>query len=325
DNEINQQIAVELLQLAGVQVTLAGNGLQAVERVLAECFDLVLMDLQMPVMDGHEATRRIRAEPQLAGLPIIAMTAHATLEERQRCLDAGMVDHVSKPIDPAQLYAALARHAPKASAPVAAPVAPAPSAEVELPKVDGLDSADGLARMGGNRALYRQLLGRFVELASTPDEIATALSAGDAMTAERLAHTLRGVAGNLGAGGVQAAATSLEQALAARAEPSVLQPLQSQLAQRLDALIAQLRPLLTDSAAARAAPLPDAAEQQQILQSMLAALDQFDVAASELLNTHAALFRALLAPPQYAELVQHIEGYQYPEAHCMLQALVAVP
>src|SRR5262249_6018301 len=113
DNEINQQVAVELMEGVGVAVDVANNGREAVETLEAERDpipdDVVLMDVQMPEMDGYQATARIRSQPRFASLPIVAMTAHATVEERQRCVAAGMVDHVSKPIDPAALYAVLAR------------------------------------------------------------------------------------------------------------------------------------------------------------------------------------------------------------------------
>src|SRR5262249_12779566 len=108
DNEINQQIAVELFESAGAQIKVANNGREAVETLSQgpqpTQFDVVLMDLQMPEMDGYQATAKLRADPRFITLPIIAMTAHATIEERQRCLAAGMNDHVSKPIDPASLF-----------------------------------------------------------------------------------------------------------------------------------------------------------------------------------------------------------------------------
>ena len=110
DNEINQQIAVELLEGAGAQVQVSNNGREALEKVAQSSFDLVLMDLQMPVMDGYQATARIRSDPRYDKIPIIAMTAHATVEERQRCLDAGMADHISKPIDPVTMFATIAQH-----------------------------------------------------------------------------------------------------------------------------------------------------------------------------------------------------------------------
>src|SRR5262249_1527874 len=112
DNEINQQIAVELLQAVGANVDVANNGREAVDKLFAgaSSYDVVLMDLQMPEMDGYQATRKIRSEERFAKLPIIAMTAHATTEERQRCLDAGMNDHIAKPIDPAILYDTIGRY-----------------------------------------------------------------------------------------------------------------------------------------------------------------------------------------------------------------------
>src|SRR6185295_2608855 len=141
DNEINQQIAVELLEDAGAQVQVANNGREAVEKVAQASFDLILMDLQMPVMDGYQATAKIRSDPRFDKVPIIAMTAHATVEERQRCLDAGMVDHVSKPVDPVTLFATLGRHyqpAPGRKVEAAAPQSSTPDTDVltDLPGID---------------------------------------------------------------------------------------------------------------------------------------------------------------------------------------------
>ena len=133
DNEINQQIAIELLEGAGAAVTVANNGREAVEiaveRPQPPPFDVVLMDLQMPEMDGYQATAKLRSDARFATLPIIAMTAHATIEERQRCLAAGMNDHIAKPIDPGNLFATVGRfYAPADGGSAAvAPVRPAPA------------------------------------------------------------------------------------------------------------------------------------------------------------------------------------------------------
>ena len=131
DNEINQQIAIELLEGVGATVQVANNGREAVERLTASptAFDVVLMDLQMPEMDGYQATAKIRADARFANLPIIAMTAHATMEERQRCLAAGMNDHVSKPIDPALLFETVGRFYKPAAA--AAPSDPGAGSKEE--------------------------------------------------------------------------------------------------------------------------------------------------------------------------------------------------
>src|SRR6185503_2740414 len=180
DNEINQQVARELMEGVGIAVDVASNGREAVERLEAAGeplpWDVVLMDIQMPEMDGFQATARILAQPRFARLPIVAMTAHATVEERQQCVAAGMVDHVTKPIDPSALYDALARFRPegpaaarassrsadliRGSARRDAPLAAAPSGE--LLETEELDTAQGLRRVAGNRPLYLRLLRQFV-------------------------------------------------------------------------------------------------------------------------------------------------------------------
>ena len=183
DNEINQQIAVELLEGAGATVTVANNGREAVEMLSGPGhppFDVVLMDLQMPEMDGYQATAKLRSDSRLAALPIIAMTAHATVEERQRCLAAGMNDHVAKPIDPAALFEAVGRfYKPAEDAP--APDQPSgPAPQEALPSIAGLDTNDGLSRVGGNRKLYVKILRQFAEQQGPAlDQVADALAKGD--------------------------------------------------------------------------------------------------------------------------------------------------
>ena len=254
DNEINQQIAVELLEGVGATVAVANDGVEAVRKVLSQpmppTFDVVLMDLQMPEMDGYQATQKIRADPRFARFPIIAMTAHATIEERQKCLDAGMNGHVSKPIDPASLFDTLERFvAPTvkgAAVPPLEPARPAVADADEWPDVPGLNVADGLSRVAGNKKLYRKLLRRFSSTqASAARDIASALAEHDRARAGRLAHTVRGVAGNIGAPAVQQAAADLETAIAGAAPAAeievsraALEECLTQLIQGLDAALA---------------------------------------------------------------------------------------
>src|SRR5277367_5514216 len=170
----------------------------------------------MPEMDGYTATRLIRAEPRLQGLPIIAMTAHALVEERQNCLDAGMCDHVTKPIDPDALIATLLRWAkPREVHAAGADVTPAkPVDEIMLPEIEGVDLQDGLKRVVGNKRLYRDLLLQFaLKQADAPAQISAAIEGGDWKLAERIAHTVKGVAGNIGLGQVFAVAEKLEKAI----------------------------------------------------------------------------------------------------------------
>jgi len=171
DNEINQQIAIELLEQAGMVVDVANNGLEAVSAVGRTCYDLVLMDIQMPEMDGLTATRNIRALdlPWAATVPIVAMTAHAMAGDRETSLEAGMDDHITKPIDPAQLLASLVAWIPPADRPLPQGFVPRSTTretalrqdELPLAGLPGINVKSGLAKVSGNRSLYRKLLGKF--------------------------------------------------------------------------------------------------------------------------------------------------------------------
>jgi signal transduction histidine kinase/DNA-binding response OmpR family regulator len=239
DNEINQQIAIELLQSAGAVVTVAVNGAEAVRAIcegpVPPLIDLVLMDVQMPVMDGHEATRRIRADLRFESLPIIAMTAHAMVEERERCLAEGMNDHVTKPVDPEALLRTVRRWA---GAPKPTPAGESPSVDAELVDVTG-----ALYRLGNNRPLFFRLARQFLDSCAAGDrEIAAALAAGEEEKAELRTHTLKGVAGNIGATALYHQAEILEQAIARREQvPARLAALTATLAATAAALEALLR------------------------------------------------------------------------------------
>jgi len=218
DNEVNQQVATELLESAGATVTIANHGREAVRILTTEDqpppFDVVFMDLQMPEMDGCTAARLIRSQPQLQGLPIIAMTAHALVEERQNCLDAGMNDHVSKPIDLDAFFTTLLRWSRprRAGAGGTEALSAKIAGDVILSEIEGVDLTGGLQRVAGNKRLYRDLLAQFAARhADAPEQISAAIESGDPKLAERIAHTVKGVAGNIGLGKVFAAAEKLER------------------------------------------------------------------------------------------------------------------
>ncbi len=337
DNEINQQIAVELLEGAGATVQVACNGREAVEKLMSGSFpppfDIVLMDLQMPEMDGYQATAKIRADDRLNSLPIIAMTAHATIEERQRCLAAGMNDHVSKPIDPATLFETLARYyRPPAGAEAAPPAAgiaheaakPAPTGPL---RVEGLDSADGLARVGGNQTLYVKLLRQFADQESDAvRRIRAELGRDDRKAAERLAHTVKGVAGNLGAAPVRAAAAAVEKAIAGGVSGADLDPTLAALEEDLSRLTARLRASL-GAAPTRAAPAASAAasaasaDPEQLkaaVEQMRGHLGESDAAAAECLERHRELFVSLFRPDDLGGFERHVQGYAFGEAQALL-------
>jgi two-component system sensor histidine kinase/response regulator len=326
DNAINQQIAVELLEGAGAAVHVANNGREAVETLLQgpypPPYDVVLMDLQMPEMDGYQATARIKEDGRFAQLPIIAMTAHATLEERSRCLAAGMNDHISKPIQPSLLVSTIARYyRPDTGTPAQLPGAAAMATPEEtLPMVDGLDTADGLLRVAGNRKLYLKLLRQFIEAEhDAPARIRERLSVEDRATAERMAHTIKGVAGSLGAGAVQAAAADLERAI--RDGSSAAGALCDNLATMLSPLVAGLRVALGEPPSVKASENEAAIDPAKIRETvvrMTRFLSEFDPAAVECLGSDGASLRALFDPETFSEFEQHVAGYAFIEAQALL-------
>jgi len=203
DDPINQQVAEELLSQAGIEVVVANDGAAAVQRSSAERFDVVLMDVRMPVMDGFEATRRIRAQPGRAELPIIAMTANNDRGDRERCLDAGMNDHIGKPFDPPTLLQTLMRWIPPRKLEMSMPPPPPPPNEKTdaLPaSLPGIDISRGLQQLGGDRKLFLRVLTSFASNhGGDLEAIRDALQRGDNEVAQRLAHTLKGLAGTLAA------------------------------------------------------------------------------------------------------------------------------
>ena len=221
DNKVNQMVGQALLEGLGLTVEIAENGQQAVTMIEADRdhFDAVVMDLQMPVMDGYAATRALRELPGTAGLPIVAVTANALPSERERCLQAGMNDYLPKPIDPDLLRVVLERWVQPRRAPAPLLVEPGAIAEnpvaISLPEIlPGVDTGVALRRLMGNRDLLVRLLCEFAsEHANDPEHIRASLACGDLGAARATVHRLKGVAGNLAAQQVFASAAVLESVL----------------------------------------------------------------------------------------------------------------
>jgi CheY-like chemotaxis protein len=224
DNEINQQVAKEILEGAGLNVTLADNGQEGVNAVKENEYDAVLMDIQMPVMDGYTATREIRnLKSEIRNVPIIAMTAHAMAGDEDKSLQAGMNGHVTKPIDPDQLFSTLQKwikpsekraQVKKAEIPVERPESDKTVPEEDqLPEsLPGFDLPDGLKRLQGNKRLYRKLLLNFAtDYSGVANDIRIALDSKDFEQTHSLVHNLKGLAGNLSATDLQASAVNLEK------------------------------------------------------------------------------------------------------------------
>jgi len=225
DNEINRELAAELLGRIGIRVHMACNGREALERLEQADYDAVLMDCQMPEMDGFEATQRIRQQPRWRDLPVIAMTANAMLADRERALAAGMNDHVAKPVNVAHLYATLARWVRPRGAPLR------------------IDMADATARLGGDAALMRQALGSFASrYRSFEQDFDNARRSGDSTAARRMAHDLQSLAGTFGMPALREAAQRLEQACAGGADETRIEALLRDVIAELEPSLAAIAP-----------------------------------------------------------------------------------
>jgi len=316
DNDLNQEVASELLRDAGFVVDIADNGQIAVDMIQQSLYDIVLMDMQMPVMDGMTATTEIRKLQQYDHIPIVAMTANAMQADKENCLAAGMVDFVSKPIDPNELWRALLAWVKPQY------LSAAPTTVTQLVKDDsasipkniaGLDTKLGLRRGLGKTSLYLSMLHKF--LAGQKDfttSTEAALNAEDWETAERLAHTLKGVAGNIGASELQSAADKLETACR-----------EKQARSNLDELLALLTPLLNDIITGLEAQLPanetaqtaqfDPERLKTVSRQLARLLDEDDSEAAELLEKNSALLKTAYSK-HYRDIESNVHNFDFEAA-----------
>ena len=338
DNDLNQEVATELLRSAGLVVEVADNGQIAVEKVQAAAYDIVLMDMQMPVMDGLSATRIIRTMPQFEHLPIVAMTANAMQSDREACRAAGMDDHVAKPIEPRELFQALLKWVqPREGAAAEAdalgltsslPAAASPDSDstTVLPKdIAGLDTEVGLRRVLGKAPRYLSLLQKYVAGQSgTMAQIRQALAQGDRDTAIRLTHTTKGVSGNIGATEVQRLADALDRALKSGEPLEAVALKVDLLEQRQQALLAAIAAQLPQQTAAPAAGslVIDQAELTEVTQRLRHLLEDMDSEASEWIKTHGELL-ASAYPDRVQAIQEALDGFDFDVAVQQLDAAVA--
>ena len=330
DNDLNQEVATELLRGAGLVVDVAENGQIAVDKVQAGQFDVVLMDMQMPVMDGVTATRILREMPQFDALPIIAMTANAMQADREACRAAGMNDHVAKPIEPRDLFATLLRWVKPREQPAgddlpqSAPAANAPAPEPELPKgIAGLDVELGLRRVLGKKSMYVGMLRKFVAgQRGAVDGVLQALDAGDWDTAVRTAHTTKGVCGNIGASGTQALAGDLEQALKDREPRETLDDLAAALRVSLEPLVQTLSDWLPKEAQTQQAAVVNEAELEAVCARLRELFADMDSVAEDLLNEKEGLLKSAF-PQHFQAIREAIGGFDFDQAIEQLDAGLA--
>ncbi len=321
DNEINQEVAREILEQAGLIVEIADDGKEAVEKVHSMAFDVVLMDIQMPVMDGFEATTEIRKENRFKNLPIIAMTAHAMAGDREKSLEGGMNDHVTKPIDPDQLFSTLVKWIKPGERAVPEqlrekePEKTGIEDETALPELPGISIEKGLKTVMGNEKLYRKLLSKFLESnINTVEEIKTALKKDDTETAARLAHTVKGVSGNLGAEDLFPAAAELESAIK-RGDKASLDALINDFSSHLDIVMGGIEEMIQQEALLKQAEQPsgDVAVDIDTVKPLL--IELAELLVSDLMEAMSRMdalkvhFENSVVREEFKRLEKHVDGF----------------
>jgi PAS domain S-box-containing protein len=321
DNDLNQEVAAELLRDAGLIVDLAENGAVALSMVQQADYDLVLMDMQMPVMDGVTATREIRKLPRFAALPIVAMTANAMDGDRKRCLEAGMNDHIAKPVEPDDLWDALLKWIkPRHAAGATTEGGDRGTIDCDIPRgIVGLDSESGLRRVLGKKSLYSSMLRKFVVgQKNAVAELRAAFARGELDNAARIAHTTKGVAANVGAAQVQALAAEIERAVTEPAQRDKLEALLDALAHSLGELIEALEQALPEEAPA--VPVAVApGELRSVCAKLGSLLADNDAEAIDVLARNAALLSSAY-PGRYRRIDDAIKSFEFEAALAILRA-----
>ncbi|MBL8445637.1 MAG: response regulator [Zoogloeaceae bacterium] len=324
DVALNRQVAREFLHEAGLRIVEAGDGREAIERLAHENIALVLMDIQMPVLDGLAATRAIRSNPRYRDLPIIAMTAHAMVGDREQSLAARMNDHLTKPIDPDILFSTLLRWIPPgnyaSSEPPEVPGQTEP--ELPLPRLHDIDTQRGLSNHMGRIGFYRKtLLGFEQAFGAGSDEIAVALIDNDIDTARRRAHSIKSAAATIGADALSQCARTLEDALANGLDP---QPALSAFVPALTAVVAELAQLRESPAATVQGSGTHSAAALEVLTRLEAMLKRHDAATSPLLDELSICLGDVSWLPMLAQLRDLVEDVEHEQALSLVERLRAM-
>jgi two-component system, sensor histidine kinase and response regulator len=338
DNEINQELAIELLESGGLIVSLARNGQEALEALDRQIFDGVLMDCQMPIMDGYEATREIRRQPRFQDLPVLAMTANAMAGDREKVLEAGMNDHIAKPIDVSAMFITMEKwitpavsgeKPPEITGQATGEVSDSPEASANISghgALSGINSRKALKLLQGNEKLYQRLLTRFYDSqADFSAQFKVALTSSDAQKPTRLAHTLKGLAGNIGAEEVQEAAHALEKACGEGASSDELSRLLTEVQARLAPVLDGLA-VFTNRAATNAASAPDdqaTGLDQARLQQLRALLEDDDTEAVDLMDELLSQAADESQRNVLSGISQSVENYEFEAALLSLDDFLA--
>ncbi len=329
DNEINREVAVELLHSMACEVEQAVDGEQGVAMVKQQAYDAVLMDIQMPKMDGLEATQQIRRlssapDDRFATVPIIAMTAQAMSGDREKTLEAGMNDYVSKPIDPALLAAALAKWLKVAQGPSATGELEVPASALSeeesgrLTALRSINTADGIRRIGGNEAAYLKQLNRFADnYDGALQAVGEKIEQGELEEAEHQCHALKGVAGNLGAEQLFELATVIDNQLKGGAVPPAEQLQQCE--EALQQVIAEIATLRREPLASSEHVSVDKEALQPLLQRLLSLIDEDLGAAEDVLDELQKMCAGSEWEEMAAQIAQRVDSFDVDGAKVLLQ------
>ena len=338
DNEINQNVACEILGSARMEIDIADNGKQAIEKTDAKTYDLVLMDIQMPVMDGRQATRCIRENPKHDDLPIIAMTAEAMSGDREKCIAAGMNDYISKPIDTVQLFATLLKYAkPRSLKPAITPpiqddpIKPAP---LKLPEaLPGIYVSDGVHRLAGNSRLFVSLLSNFSkQYGDLPQNISHMLKSEDVPQALQQVHMLKGIAGNFSAKSLYAACIELEGVLK-EGSITLAMPYLGTMTEAFEEVLQSIRILesLAEDTHTRAQSVPQAESVKRNMEDLKATLvtlkvylQNNDLEAEDCITQLQKDFMNTPYEKGLKVLAAKIEAFEFEDALHVLQNIISV-
>ncbi len=319
DNPVNQEVMLELLGGCGLHVDVVADGAAAVDAVRLARFELVLMDVHMPVLDGLQATQQIRALPGGATLPILAMTASAFGEDRRACLEAGMDDHLAKPVDPAELFRALHRWLPPKAPPVDAPAVPWRQAAGlddglrPLLRLAGLDVRGALRNMGQRVGPYRRVLQQFVQHYGDGVPALDWRAWRDDLESLRVAaHSLKGAASAIGAFEVVQATANLEEVIRNGMPAEAVRAAAERSQRLLRALVMGLKPIVTERRP-EPAVVPAVGEAGPLLDRLLALLAAGDYEAVSVVRDQAALLHAVLGAAA-ENLEAHLRDFDFQRA-----------
>ena len=331
DNKMNQQVATEILKAEGMIVDVASNGKEALGILATNDYNLVLMDLQMPIMGGHETSRIIKSDSKYSRLPIIAMTAHAMQDIREECIESGMSDYVSKPIDTAQLFSVIYRwlgecgnFTPTASESKIKEPALIDCTEYAIEISLGIDVQTALKRLDNNHILYNQLLHDFADnYHSYTNEITMALDKEDYARADRLCHILKGAAGNISIASIYEFAKELEVALKLRAK-SDIDRLINEIAQELNRITLKLKQIYTckEDTVVKQEYSRSNAKIYELLLDLKELIDESSIDSERYLEPLRECFRESACSSQMQELDNQISNYDFEAAKQSLHGIL---